>query len=137
MSVILLLSLILKNLCDEQFYMDDYIKLTCNLKMKPNYLEKENMIIVMAEKIDEEYLRRGMYKTYNHIGIENLKILLLILESKKPLDIFEDMSDRTKISDLDCYNFLSFIKQYSDEDLNYISDFSHQPKERLTIRIIK
>ena len=65
--------------------------------MKPNYLEKENLIIVMAEKIDEEYLRRGMCKTYNHIGIENLKILLLILESKKPLDIFEDMSDRKKL----------------------------------------
>ena len=122
-----LLFLTLHSLCIEKYYLIENLEDTCN-EITPNALLNLNIIIPV--EIKNEIIRVKMTgtrynrcKVYNTINLENLNKVYKNIKAKGISKINID-DIKKNITELDCYNFLTFINQFTEKDFRIVTEYS-------------
>ena len=123
----LLLFLTLHSLCIEKYYLIENLEDTCD-KITPNTLL--NLTIINPVEIKNEIIREKISgtrynkcKVYNTIKLDNLNKVYKNIEAKGISKINID-DIKKNITELDCYNFLTFINQFTEKDFRIVTMFS-------------
>ena len=100
---------------------------TCN-KITPNTLL--NLTIINPVEIKNEFIREKISgtrynrcKIYNTINLRNLNKVYKNIKAKGISKINID-DIKKKITELDCYNFLTFINQFTEKDFRIVTEYS-------------
>ena len=130
----LLLFLTLHSLCLEKYYLIENLEDTCD-KITPNAILNLNIIIPV--EIKNEIIRVKMTgtrynrcKVYNTINLGNLNKVYKNIKAKDIIKINID-DIKKNITEFDCYNFLTFINQFTEKDLRIITRFSRSFDENI------
>ena len=122
-----LLFLTLHSLCIEKYYLIENLEDTCD-KVTPNTLL--NLTIINPVEIKNEIIREKISgtrynrcKVYNTINLENLIKVYKNIKAKGISKINID-DIKKNITEFDCYNFLTFINQFTDKDFRIVTEYS-------------